>query len=125
MAMNGFSQRLHLAMDLIGMAKGRGRTSRLADMFGVSRETARKWLSDMARPETKRMTEIAGRFGVSFEWLATGRGEPKGFMKVQDAAAPYRVDHREQARLFGLIGRLTRDQRRALLVILEQMVKKD
>ena len=125
LAMNGFSQRLHLAMDLIGMGKGRGRATKLADMFGVSRETARKWLNEMARPETKRMTEIAGRFGVSFEWLATGRGEPKGFMKVQDATAPYRVDNREQARLFGLISRLTRDQRRALLVILEQMARKD
>lgn len=125
MAINGFSQRLHMAMDLIGMKKGRGRATKLADMFGVSRETARKWLNDMARPETRRMTELAGRFGVGFEWLATGRGEPKGFMKVQDASAAYRVDNREQARLFGLISRLTREQRRALLVILEQMARKD
>ncbi|WP_177229302.1 helix-turn-helix transcriptional regulator [Dyella sp. OK004] len=106
------------------MKKGRSRTSELAAVFDVSRETARKWLNDLAMPEMERMTEMAGRFGVSFEWLATGRGAPKGFHMVQDATVPYRVENREQARLIGLVGRLPRDQRKALLVLLEQLVDK-
>lgn len=121
---HGFAQRLHVAMDLAGMKKGRSRTSELAAVFDVSRETARKWLNDLAMPELERLTEMAGRFGVSFEWLATGRGTPKGFHMVQDATAPYRVENREQARLIGLVGRLPRDQRKALLVLLEQLVDK-
>jgi len=110
-------------MDLAGMKKGRSRTRELAEVFDVSRETARKWLNDMSTPELPRLKEMAGRFGVSFEWLTTGRGTPKGFM-VQDATAPYRVDNREQARLIGLISRLPREQRKALLVLLEQLVDK-
>jgi len=38
----GFSQRLHVALDMAGVKKGRGRITQLADLFDVSRETARK-----------------------------------------------------------------------------------
>lgn len=122
----GFSQRLHVALDLAGLDKGRSRTGKLAVRFDVSRETARKWLNGLALPELDRMLDIAGQLGVSFEWLATGRGTPGRYGKVQDGSVPppYRADNREQSRLVGLIGRLPKEQRRALLVLLEHLVEK-
>jgi transcriptional regulator with XRE-family HTH domain len=120
----GFAQRLHVTLDLAGVEKGRGRTKRLADHFAVTRETARKWLNGQSLPELERMLDIAKRLGVSFEWLATGRGVATPHGKVLEPSAPYRVDNREQSRLIGLVNRLPREQRRALLTILEHLAEK-
>lgn len=123
---HGFSQRLHVSLDLAGMEKGRGRAGHLAARFDVSGETARKWLNGLAIPALVRMLDIAHRLGVSFEWLATGRGTPTQYSKVQDSVAipPYHIEGREQSRLVGLIGHLPREQRKAMLLLLEHLVEK-
>lgn len=89
-ATEAFAGRLHEALDSVGFAKGRMRTGKLATMYNVSRETARKWLSGLALPELERMITIANDFHVALEWLATGRG-PKAMAKanqVSEAPSP-------------------------------------
>ncbi|TCV93988.1 Xre family transcriptional regulator [Luteibacter rhizovicinus] len=117
----GFSQRLHMALDMSGLKKGRGRTTQLADLFDVSRETARKWLNAEGLPELARQIDMAVRFGVNFEWLATGRGAPEGVTGVREPPAMYRPETREQLRLVGIVTRLPRERRNALLLIAEAL----
>lgn len=116
-----FAHRLHLALDLAGIERGRGRTARLAALYGVSRETARKWLGGLSLPELERMIDMATRFGTAFEWLATGRGEPAPMqgLRVGEAAAGYGIADRDEARLIGLVRRLSRERRKALLTLLD------
>lgn len=108
---------------MAGVKKGRGRITQLADLFDVSRETARKWLSDLGLPELERQIDMATRFGVNFEWLATGRGSPNGATGVRESPALYRADSREQLRLVGLVSRLPKERRKALLVIVEALAE--
>ncbi|MFC5740121.1 DNA-binding protein [Dyella tabacisoli] len=119
-----FSQRLHISLDLAGVGK-RGRTGHVAARFDVSDETARKWLGGLCLPTLSRMLDLAHRLGVSFEWLATGRGTPTEYGKVQDVAALYHIESREQSRLIGLIGNLPREQRKAMLLLLEHLAERD
>ncbi|MCD9046311.1 helix-turn-helix domain-containing protein [Luteimonas sp. MHLX1A] len=70
-----FASRLRHALDRAHFPEGRARTGALADRYAVSRETARKWLTGLALPELSRIIELAIDFDVSFEWLATGRGQ--------------------------------------------------
>ncbi|WP_058835323.1 helix-turn-helix domain-containing protein [Luteimonas abyssi] len=113
-----FAQRLQTALDASGIAAGRRRTATLAELHGVSRETARKWLSGLALPELERMIELALHHHVSFEWLATGRGEPtREGLSVRDASLKY--GDPDEARLLHLIRGLSRKQRRALIDLLD------
>lgn len=111
-----FAKRLNRTLDEAGFALGRRRTAALAQEHDVSRETARKWLTGLSLPELPRMIEIAVRHQVSFEWLATGRGSPRALSAVADTRASY--GDPEEARLLGLVRRLSRKRRRALLVLL-------
>ncbi|MBB3227506.1 transcriptional regulator with XRE-family HTH domain [Luteibacter sp. Sphag1AF] len=108
---------------MAGLKKGRGRTTQLADLFDVSRETARKWLNAEGLPELARQIDMAVRFGVNFEWLATGRGAPDGATGVREAPAMYRPETRDQLRLVGLVTRLPRERRNALLVLVEALAE--
>lgn len=113
-----FARRLQQALDAAGFAPGRRRTGALAELHGVSRETARKWLVGLSLPELERMMELAIRHHVGFEWLATGRGEPapEG-LGVHDAWLKY--GDPEEARLLNLLRALSRKQRRALIDLLD------
>ncbi|KLI99894.1 hypothetical protein [Luteimonas sp. FCS-9] len=82
-----FSRRLHWALDNARFQGGRGRTGALAARYAVSRQTARKWLGGLALPELARMIEMATELRVSFDWLATGRGEP-GLRQVSEGPPP-------------------------------------
>jgi transcriptional regulator with XRE-family HTH domain len=117
-----FAQRLQLALDLAALDKGRGRTARLAALYGVSRETARKWLGGLSLPELERLIDMATRFEVALEWLATGRGTPRaGLDRPNDDAHAFigGVEDRDEARLLGLVRRLSREKRMALLTLLD------
>lgn len=61
--------RLAEAFTAIGIQEGRGRHQRIADEFGVSRETARKWEAAEAIPEMWRLSEISKRSGYSVQHL--------------------------------------------------------
>lgn len=113
-----FAQRLRHALDYSGFAKGRGRIGALAIQYNVSRETARKWLAGLSLPELQRMIDIAKQQRVSFEWLSTGRGSVDGNgVAVRDAGGQY--GDPEELHLAGLVHRLSRKKRRALIDLLE------
>ena len=116
----GFSRRLHQALDNAGFVKGRLRTGELARENNVSRETARKWLSGLALPELERMIGLAVQASVSFEWLATGRGEMVvSNSRVGEGGGEYHLSN-DEARLARIIHRLPNAKRSALLVLLDQ-----
>lgn len=69
-----FAQRLRQALDHAGIPDDRQRRGWVAKTFGVSVETARKWLVGESIPATKRIPLIAERLGVRGEWLLTGQG---------------------------------------------------
>lgn len=115
-----FARRLHHALDDAGFVKGRMRTGDLARDNNVSRETARKWLSGLALPELERMIGLAIKTSVSFEWLATGRGDAHlASAGVREEIPPLYVDG-EEMRLIGIVRRLPKPQQRALMVLLER-----
>lgn len=70
-----FAQRMNKVADMLGIPpKGSNRQELLGRVFGVSQESARKWLSGESIPQVSKCIEIAKRAGVGFEWLMTGRG---------------------------------------------------
>lgn len=70
-----FSERLNIALDIAGIPqKGKGRQLQVAGLFGVSQESARKWLAGKSFPDTKRIPEIAKKLKVNAQWLLSGVG---------------------------------------------------
>ena len=114
----GFARRLHQALDFAGFDRGRSRTGKLAAQYEVSRETSRKWLNGMALPELDRMIGLSVQTGVSFEWLATGRGEMGGTFKVSEDVGPY--GDKDTLRLIGVVRQMSPVRRSALLTVLEK-----
>src|SRR5258706_4756875 len=50
----------------------------LAEQLGVSASAAAQWEAQGGTsPKAEHLAEIARVTGVAFEWLATGRGEPR------------------------------------------------
>lgn len=45
----------------------------LAEKLDVSRQAVSKWENDMSSPDTKNLIRLAELFGVSVEYLATGK----------------------------------------------------
>lgn len=114
-----FARRLHQALDFAGFDRGRSRTGKLAALYEVSRETSRKWLSGLALPELERLIALAVQAGVSFEWLATGRGCIDGKFRVADeVSTPY--GDKDTMRLIGVVKQMQPERRRALLVVLDK-----
>lgn len=113
-----FAQRLQQVLDYSGFPKGRARTGALALRYNVSRETARKWLTGLTLPELTRIISIAEQQNVSLEWLATGRGTLQGeALSVREEPGKY--GDPDELHLIGLVRRLTRKKRRALLELLD------
>lgn len=113
-----FAQRLRHALDYSGFAKGRARIGTLAIQYNVSRETARKWLAGLSLPELQRMIDIATQQHVSFEWLSTGRGSVDGNgLSVREGSGTY--GDPEELQLAGLVRRMSRKKRRALIELLD------
>lgn len=75
-----FSRRLNEALDESPLhipAKGDGRQTVVAKLFGVGQKAARKWLEGEGFPELEKAIEIAIRLSITVEWLLTGRGEKR------------------------------------------------
>ncbi len=45
----------------------------VAEQLGVSRQAVSKWETDQTSPDTNNLISLAGLFGVSVEYIATGR----------------------------------------------------
>lgn len=46
----------------------------LADLIGASRSALAQWETEISRPSLENLRKISESLGVSFEWIATGRG---------------------------------------------------
>lgn len=83
-----FSERLNIALDIAGFPKkGKGRQLQLAALFGVSQESARKWLVGKNFPDTKRIPEIAKRLNVNVQWLLVGVGNIHPATTLEDLSS--------------------------------------
>lgn len=72
-----FSRNLNTILDIEGFPRtGLGRVSRVAELFGMSRANAQKWLSGGTLPDPGRYKEIAERLHCSLDdlFLAGGPG---------------------------------------------------
>lgn len=67
-----FAVRFGEALTAAGVPDDRHRRSWVARKFGVSVESARKWLTGEALPQPFRIAEIAKTLGVSPSWLQYG-----------------------------------------------------
>ena len=115
-----FARRLHWALDQARFERGRGRASALAERYAVSRQTSRKWLSGLALPELARLMEIANDFQVSFDWLATGRGDSAAKRLQEPVAAPYGSPLSDgEIRVIQALRRLPGPKARVLLDLIE------
>ena len=60
----------------------------LADRMGVTRGAVANWESAVAVPAARRLARIANVTGVSYEWLATGRGAMLPELGFEDPKTP-------------------------------------
>ncbi|HMX16398.1 MAG TPA: S24 family peptidase [Rhodocyclaceae bacterium] len=69
-----FSANFNRALDRAGVApSGQGRVSAVANLFGISKPAAQKWLTGAALPELARFPDIMEKLGVTSDELVTGR----------------------------------------------------
>jgi transcriptional regulator with XRE-family HTH domain len=85
----GYAARLDQALSHAGIPRGRSRVPEMARRFNVTPETARQWTLGRM-PTLPRFCAIATHLGVSFDWLATGRGHMISHI-VAEAPAEYLV----------------------------------
>lgn len=96
--------------------------SELARRLGVQRSAVTQWeRSNGTSPTVNHLVQIACETEVSFEWLATGRGESHPGAGVLDCALlvqDYARDDLETRALVGL-RRITSQRREAVVKIIE------
>lgn len=119
-----FASRLDFALTQAGIPKDRARLRRVASMFGVSREAARKWLTGMAVPETRRIMAIAKRLRVSAEWLLTGSDHGQAHGRGH-TSPPAVVLTEIQQSIIDLLNDLTEAQQEELLRWVERTKKQN
>lgn len=73
----GFASRIHELCDDWSMPE-HGRQTYLGQKFGVTPNTARKWLLGIGLPELEKSIEIANAAGVNVRWLLQGEGLKRG-----------------------------------------------
>lgn len=93
----------------------------LAESLGISRTAVANWESDKVRtgPSTARIAEIATLTGVSWEWLATGRGHATVSLEIIPAVDADFIDDPIERRLLEGFRAGNEPMRRALLTIAE------
>ena len=112
-----FAARLDQAMTRAGLPRGRGRVGKLANMFGVTRETARQWALGRM-PGVMTLKRLAIRLSVTMDWLATGRGIPDAHL-VGEKVPVYDVQLVERE-LIERIRSLSFPRKQALLNLLNE-----
>ena len=110
------STRIRTARTRAGMSQGA-----LAEALGVSRSAVGHWESAKGRvsPSRERLSELALATGVSYEWLATGRGTPLAPIDGIPAADAEFVDDPIERRLLQAFRSGSDQFKQAILVVLE------
>lgn len=113
-------QRVREARKLTGLSQ-----EELAGELGVSRSAVAQW--EMTRgtaPSVENLIALARHSGMTFEYLATGRG-PRGHDRpvtaVAEQPAEYSALSRQQQRLLAAFEALSAKQRADLLDFLESL----
>ena len=93
--------------------------SQLANETGVKRSAVAQWeRKEGTHPSVEHLARIAVVTQVRFEWLATGRGTIEGkSLSVRDQTTKY--SDPDELRLMGLMRKLSRKKRRALIELLD------
>lgn len=94
--------------------------ARLAELLGITRSACSQWESDEGTaPRSQRLEQIAALLGVSYEWLATGRGQQTGVNESPEVySASLRPDQKE---LLAYYNRLSAKSRTTLLAFLKTL----
>lgn len=86
--------------------------------LGLSRQAVYKWETGVNEPATETLTKVAELYGVNMDWLATGRGEPRGAFThssltqstslpedgvIYDAPLPNRASMRKDVPVLGVV----------------------
>src|SRR5690606_3016408 len=110
------STRIRTARVRVGMSQ-----ADLATALGVSRSAVANWESAKGRvyPSTERLGELAMATGVSYEWLATGRGTPYAPSDGIPAADAEFVDDPVERRLLEGFRACNEQFRQAILTVVE------
>lgn len=73
----------------------------LARLLGVTRSACSQWESPQGTaPRRERLEQLATLLGVSFEWLATGRGSEQALAEVQVTSPDLPPDQQELLALY-------------------------
>lgn len=110
------STRIRTARVRMGMSQ-----AELAEALGVSRSAVGNWESAKGRvfPSTERLAELAVATGVSYEWLATGRGPSQTSSEGIPAADAEFVDDPVERRLLQAFRACGEQFQQAILTVLE------
>ena len=114
------AERIHQARTRQGYSQ-----SQLASMVGVTRGACGQWERGISSPSIENLSQLAIMLDVSFEWLATGRGEMAGENAIMEPAAT-RYGHKpgltdEQRELLACYGRLSAPKQQALIRFLQTL----
>lgn len=106
--------------------KMRGLTqTMLSDLIGLSQSAVSEWESGRTDPTTDSLLSLATSLNVSFEWLATGRGQPEYHEQTatstRQPAVPYGTDP-DLGELTAYLSTLNSSKRQALVVFLRALV---
>jgi transcriptional regulator with XRE-family HTH domain len=95
--------------------------SELAQRIGVGRTAVVNWESETnrGRPSSERLEEICRQTGVSWEWLATGRGHATPSLETTLAVDAELVEDPIERRLLQAFRNGNSRFRRALIALLE------
>lgn len=114
---------IHLRIKQARVSAGLSQAA-LAKLVGVQRSSASQWESDHIRkdPSTANLAKIAVITGVSFEWLATGRGEMMWSAHrygISEYGSDYRCLTAWERQLLKLFGDLPARRQKALMEFLD------
>ncbi len=88
----------------------------LAIILNVSRSALAQWEAGLTRPNLENLTKMSDTLEVSFEWLATGRGNQYTACNLDELS-----DYELNSEITRLIPRLTVKRKKAILDILKEM----
>jgi transcriptional regulator with XRE-family HTH domain len=118
--LSSMAVRIRQARSLAVMTQGE-----LARAVGVNRSAVAQWERERGgtHPSVAHLAAIALATKVTFEWLATGRGQPRCAAEIEvPAVAPaYTIDALE-ARCLDAVRRLPRQQRVLISTFLAMLV---
>ena len=100
----------------------------LAEEIGVRQTSVSAWERGSSDPATENMSRVAQVLDVSFEWLATGKGEMEVVyqpvrINTAEPLPKYEIYSDEQLEFLALFDKLPRGKREVLLTFMRDWVK--